>query len=297
MARPISYWYNIIIAEKNTLSNLNDLQPNIDSNQQLLDDLTTPSRVEDWRLWVWCVAVCCYTLDSLLDLFKLELAILARNARIGQLNWYIDVCLNFYQDGYSLIWQNNEFQYTAIVPTARVVKIAAAEENGNQVLLKVAKYSGSNIVPLNTSELFRLDKFWNGTYPFFPGFKPAGITVSIISDVPDDLKLYLKVNYNPLVLTATGESIINPGVFPVEDVVNTYIKNLPFNAFLELCLLVDKIQLVSGVNSAYVLNAEARYGSNPFVAFLERYKAYAGHMAIFSGTPINTTITYVNGNI
>lgn len=56
MARSPQYWYDYMIAEKQTNSNLNNLVPNPDTNQTLLNDLTTPSKVADWRLWIWVVA-------------------------------------------------------------------------------------------------------------------------------------------------------------------------------------------------------------------------------------------------
>tara|TARA_R110000751_G_scaffold214362_2_gene317863 strand:+ start:530 stop:835 length:306 start_codon:yes stop_codon:yes gene_type:complete len=57
MAGTISEIYDSIITEKQTMTSLNDLQPNIDSSQDLLTDLTSSSKVAVWRLWAFITAV------------------------------------------------------------------------------------------------------------------------------------------------------------------------------------------------------------------------------------------------
>lgn len=266
------------------MSNLNELQPNIDSAQKLLTDVTTKSRVARWRLWVWCVAVGAYTLDVLFDLFKLDLEDLVMRNRFGQLPWYVYAAKR-YQHGYSLAWKNNSYQYNVVDENARIIKRAAAEENDEVINMKFAKLSGSLTIPLTLIEK-------NAFKAYMEKVKPAGIDINYITDNPDDLKLYISVLFDPMVLTSSGESIANPGVFPVEDAVNNFIGELTFNGTLELCFANDAIQKASGVISSYITNAQARYGANAFVTFAERYISNAGHLAIYSGAPLSSTITY-----
>lgn len=284
MARSITYWYDIIIAEKDTMSNLNRYQPNADTSQQLLVDVTSTSKVARWRLWIWCVAACAMAFDVILDLFKIELSAIAQNSRYGSLPWYV-VIAKEYQEGYNLIWQNSQYEYIAIDVTAQIITLAASDETTTSVILKVAKTVSGVATPLTTIEKTAFEAYVNRR-------KPGGINVHIISDLPDDLRLYVAVGYNPLMLTSTGESLLTPGTFPVEEAIEAYIQNLPFNGTLELMNVIDAIQLASGVDSAYISNAEARYGSNPFVSFAERYNANAGHLIIDVLNPLNTTITY-----
>ena len=122
--------------------------------------------------------------------------------------------------------------------------------------------------------------------------KPGGVNVHIISNAPDELRLYITINFNPLVLSDTGEPLLSPGIFPVEDAIQEHIKNLPFNGALDLMRVIDVIELVPGVDSAYITDAQARYGANPFVSFSQQYIADAGYLIIDDTTPLSTTITY-----
>ena len=284
MARPITYWYDIIIAEKDTMSNLNRYQPNGDTSQQLLVDITSTSRVARWRLWVWCVAVCAVAFDVVLDLFKIELAAIAQNSRYGSLPWYVVVAKE-YQEGYNLVWQNNQYEYLVTDVSAQIIALAASQETASEVILKVAKVVSGVAQPLTTIEKSAFAAYINRV-------KPGGVNVHIISNSPDQLQLFLTVNYNPLILLNTGEPLLSPGVFPVEDAIQAYIKNLPFNGTLELMRLIDAIEQVPGVDSVYITNALARYGSNAFVSFPQHYTADAGYLIIDPSNLLRTTITY-----
>ena len=57
LARTILEIYDSIIAEKQNMASLNALQPSIDSSQDLLNDLTSSSKVAVWRLWAFITAV------------------------------------------------------------------------------------------------------------------------------------------------------------------------------------------------------------------------------------------------
>lgn len=286
MARSITYWYDYIISEKNTFTSLNVLQPNIDTAQKLLTDITTNSRVARWRLWIWACAACAVALDIIFDLTLMDFENLLKRSRFGTLPWYVGKSFEF-QYGDNLVYQDNEFQYATINTANQIVKRAASEENGNIVNLKVAKLVSNAPVKLAPLEKAAFDAY-------IAKIKPAGISVNIISDDPDEAIFYLKVNYNALLIDSAGQLITSPGTYPVEDAINTYLSNLNynFNGTVELSELIDKVQAAIGVVSAYVIQASARYGTNPYVVFAERYKANAGHMIIASTNPLNTTITY-----
>lgn len=286
MARSITYWYDYIITEKNNLTSLNVLQPNIDSAQTLLTDITSTSRVARWRLWIWACAACAVALDIIFDLTLMDFETLSKRSRFGTLPWYVGKSFEF-QYGDNLVYQNNEFQYPTVNTVNQIVKRAASEENGNTVNLKVAKLVSNVPTKLATLEKAAFDAY-------IAKIKPAGITVNIISDDPDEAIFYLKVNYNALLLDSTGQLITTPGTYPVADAINTYLSNLnyAFNGTVELSELIDKVQEATGVVSAYVIQASARYGSNSYAVFSERYKANAGHMIIAATHPLSSTITY-----
>lgn len=286
MARSAAYWYNYMIAEKNSNASLNSLQPNIDNSQTLLNELTTNSKVARWRLILWVVASCVHALDVVFDLALITFEKLAQNSRFGTLPWYVNQSLK-YQHGDALVFQNNEYQYATVNSALQIVKRAAAQENGNTVNLKVAKLVANLPVKLDPTEKTAFSAY-------IAKIKPAGINVNIISDDPDELRLFIKAYFDPLLLTNTGELISMPGVFPMEDAIKSYLQNLNFNfnGTLDLCELIDAVQSATGITSAFVISASSRYGANPFTLFNDKYQANAGHMIIDSTNPLSSTITY-----
>ena len=273
------------------MSNLNSLQPNVDSSQALLSDVTTTSKIARWRLWVWCVAVAAYALDSLFDLFKIELENISVRSRFGTLPWYVFTAKNF-QYGDALVWVNNQYVYSPVDASHQIIACAAATESGNTVILKVAQFDGVNVLKLTAPQLSAFTDYISDATKV----KPAGVVINIISDDPDQLQLFVNVKYNRLVLDATGQLLSTPGVFPVNDAINQFImylsKPATFNGVLELVNLVDVIQAAIGVEAAYITGALARYGANPFAAFTERYQANAGYLEIDPGTPLSGSVTY-----
>lgn len=286
MARPITYWYDKIVTEKNTFSSLSALTPNVDNAQTLLNDVTTSSRVARWRLWVWAVAACTYALDVVFDLALIAFEALSKKSRFGTLPWYVSKAYEW-QFGDTLVYQNNEYQYATINTLTQIIKRAAAQENGNIVNIKVAKLVGGVPTKLNATEKAAYIAYVNK-------IKPAGITVNIISDDPDEVRLYVKVIFDPLLVDNTGQDLTTPGSYPIRDAINTFLLTLNdnFTGTLELCDLIDAIQKAKGAKFAYMIQASARYGANPFLIFTERYHSNAGHMIIDATNPLSSTITY-----
>ena len=67
MARTVQQIYDEMIAEKESMAVLNTLQPNTDSAQTLLSDLTSSSKVAVWRLIFFVMAVGIWTVEKLFD--------------------------------------------------------------------------------------------------------------------------------------------------------------------------------------------------------------------------------------
>jgi len=267
------------------MSTLNGLVPNPDLAQDLLTDVTTTSKVARWRWFVWIVACGIYALDVLFDLLKIDMEDIAKKSRFGTLPWYVQKSFEF-QFGDVLIQDSNkEWKYATINTANQIIKRAASQEGVNLVVLKVAKLVGGVASPLSSTELSAYDTY-------IKKLKPPGINVSIITDVADELQLYITVNYDPLVLSSTGELLSTPGSYPVIDAVNNYIDNIDFNGVFELMTAVDYLQTAQGVKSVYITSALARYGANPFVAFTQKYLPNAGHLKIDPANDLTVTTTY-----
>lgn len=281
MARTFNQVYDSLIAEKNTMANLNTLQPNIDSSQTLLNDLTTTSKVARWRLDYAVIAIAIVALENLWDSFLALVNLVVANAQPGTPRWYKARVLEF-QLGDALTLVNNRFIYSPVNTVNQIISQCAIVD-GNPVVIKVAKTVSGVLAPLSAPEIVSLNNY-------VQQIKFAGTYTNIVSSPPDELALNLTIYYDPLLLDATGQLILSPGTYPVDDAINTYLKNLEFNGDLVLNKLIDVLQTSKGVANPVLNSASARIGINPFVAFNNKYSSSAGYMILNSGF---TTITYV----
>ncbi len=286
MSRTILEIYDSIITEKQQMSELTELQPAIDSSQNLLNDLTSTSKVALWRLFIFLFAVGVWTHEQLFDAYKLEVDEKIKDAVTGNLRWYRLQCFLF-QYGDSLSFINDRYKYASINPITQIVKRASVSEVGSQLRVKVAKLDGAGIPePLTGTELTAFNNYINQ-------IKFAGTNIAIISSVADEIVIKYTITVNQQVISLTGESLISPGTYPIVDVVNEYIQNLPFDGVLNFTKLTDEIQAIDGVIDPIFKIAEARYGALPFQPVVNNYyRPNAGHLKTSVADPISSTITY-----
>ncbi len=286
MARSINEIYDQMVLEKQNMSTLSGLQPNIDNSQTLLADLTSTSKVAVWRLIFFVVAVAIWVHEVLFDKHAAEIEARANELISGTKEWLRDQCFIF-QYGDELEWDGKKYVYVLLDENKRIIKRSAVIEVNGQVRVKVAKLDGSGLPePLTTSELTAFSAYINKV-------KFAGTNVAIISYSADLLKIHYEITYDPLVMNDSGALISDPSVKPVEVAINGLIQNLPFNGVLNLTKLTDAIQNATGVIDPILISAEARYGSTPFVPIVKSYEANAGHMQIDPAYPLSTTINYM----
>lgn len=285
MARKLTDIYDALALEKSTQQQLTGLAPAVDSAQQLLGDLDSPSKVARWRLFLWVVATAIWAHEVLWDLFRAEVDAIVASAHIGTARWYVRKALEF-QLGYALVNVDGVFQYPTIVPAAQIVKRAAIREAGGLIILKVAKEVSGVVTPLDVAEMTSFTAYVND-------IRMAGVMVNIVSDVPDLLHIGFDVYYDPLLLTPNGALITSPSTFPVEDAINAYISSLPFDGTLVLTHLVDAVQAAVGVVNPVLVAAEAHWGAFPLAPINVSYNSHAGHAAIDPAYPLSSTITYI----
>lgn len=286
MSRSVTEIYDAIIIEKQNLSQLNELQPAIDSSQNLLSDLTSTSKVAVWRLFVYLFSVGVWMHEQIFDQFKEEVNERVKDAATGNLRWYWKQALLF-QFGDQLTYINDKYEYATVDPNNQIVKRAAVFEVGSQIRMKVATLDSAGLPkPLNTTQLTAFNGYINK-------IKFAGANIAIISSDPDIIQIHYNIIVNQQVLSASGESLSVPGTYPVEDVINSYIKDLPFNGVLNFTKLTDKIQEVDGVIDPVYVKSAASYGSLPRQTILKNfYQPNAGHLIISNSAPLSTTLNY-----
>jgi hypothetical protein len=285
MARTIEEIYNALVEEKERLSSLNALQPAIDDSQTLLTNLTTSSKVAIWRLLLWVVAFGIWTHEKVFDLHKQEIEARANELITGVPLWYRDQSLVF-QYGDALVWNGKKYLYDPIDLNKRIIKRCSVIEAAGQVRIKVAKLTSDVPSPLSTEER-------TAFLEYIQKIKFAGTNVAIISEEADKIRVYYKIKRDPLVLASNGELISTPGTFPVNDAIESYIKNLPFDGVFSVTQLTDAVQKAVGVVDPVLISAEAKYGSLAYQNIEMTYESNAGHMAIDEDFPLEATITYV----
>jgi hypothetical protein len=290
MSRTISEIYDAIILEKESNPALTVLDPNAgETASALLAELTSNSKVAIWRLIFWIVSVSIWSLENIFDLFKIEILALGETLVTGTSRWYWKKCFE-YQHGDVLVWNSttSRFEYATTNTAIQIIKRSAVVDLTGLVKIKVAKLSSGSPVSLDNTELTAFTYYMNL-------IKFAGTNIEVISLDADLLRVELTVVIDRLVLLSTGESIANAGTFPVEDSINTYISELPFDGTLSLTALIDAIQKTSGVVNPVLTLATAKplTGTHLTIDPVNGYNASAGYLAVDPSFPLNTSITYV----
>lgn len=285
MARSIEAIYNALVQVKEEQLELTGLAPEMDNAQQLLQDLQTPSRVARWRNVFWVVAAAIWLHERLWDATRVELQAIADSSHIGTLRWYVEKAKQF-QLGYDLTIINNVPAYDVDDPFSRIVERAAGRENGVIVLLKVAKLVGDVVTPLDEGELEAFTAYMDE-------MKMAGTTLNVVSLPADLFKVDLTVFYDPLVLDSAGALILEPSVKPVEDAVNAYLANVPFDGRYRRSALQDAVQAVPSVRDVVVNNLQAKHGLLPYAQVPIHYDAVSGHAKVDPLHPLAATVIYI----
>ncbi|MCT4560805.1 MAG: hypothetical protein N4A41_05445 [Crocinitomicaceae bacterium] len=285
MARTIQEIYNEGVTEKQQLASLQELEPNVDTAQNLLTDVTSNSKTAKWRLMLWVMSYLIRLHELLWDAFKLEMQNKANELITGTRPWHRAETFAF-QFGDTLTWNGAKYTYPVINELNKIVKRVAVIEVGGQVRIKVAKLdSNDQPTPLDNPEYDALQAYWQQ-------IKFAGTNISIVNKPADELHFEVNVYFDPLLMLSDG-SLISDGSKPVENAILNYISELPFNGQLSTAAFIDAIQAAEGVNSPFLVSMEARSNPSPFQPISDFYTAEAGYLTIDPLIPIEDMINYI----
>jgi len=224
----------------------------ISANANLVG-LTSTSKVSIWRLLIFIVAFSIWVLENLFDTHLKEVKEVIQNDKAHRPSWYVTQAKRF-QYGFPLMPDTDKYDNTgftdAQVEDSKIVKYAAATPGGGQVYLKIATEIAGVLAPLSNAEKIAFDGYAKE-------FIDMGVKYIVVNHLPDILLLNIQIFRDPLVLDANGMSILNAN-YPVQDAINEYMKELPFNGELVLAHLVDKLQLAEGVVIPNLVNAESQ---------------------------------------
>jgi hypothetical protein len=256
----------------------NGLIAQVQSDPVLAPLLTSASRVAIWRLWTHVVAVCFWTIEKLQDAFRIETDEKIASLKPGSLRWYAEMARKF-QYGYNLVTEADYYDNTGIddadIEASKIIDSAAVVEQTRGIRIKVAKFDGTDLVPLTDDEMTAFAEYMRRvTY--------AGVKRLPTTAEADSLAGNIDVYYNPLVINSAGGRIDGVTSTPVLDAFKTYLLNLPFNGRFVLQNLVDVLQKVDGVDIIDIREMKAKYALLPYSGFSVEYLPDAGYLRIYA---------------
>lgn len=242
---------------------LAELQSEKDKNTDL-NGLDSASKTSIWLGIFKVIAWVIYNFSLAALLHLQELRDMIANQKVFNLRRYRSEALRF-QYGFDLQNESDRFKTTYTdngsvviateeqVEASKIVKYAACNrviDNGRaKIVMKIAPGNLDDIFPSEVMTAF-------GKY--IEEISPAGDHVTIVNFLPDILKYIGKIKYDPMVLNASGMSILTAG-FPVELAIENFLKNLPFNGELSLQKLEAAILAVDGVEDLQTLLIETKW--------------------------------------
>ncbi|MFC0344060.1 nucleotidyltransferase [Epilithonimonas hispanica] len=243
MARSVDVIYADLLAKKEADENLNAL--------------SSTSKVAIWRLWLWIFAYGSFILETIFDTHKAEVSEALTQLKPHTLRWYRNKVLQF-QFCFDLIEDSDVFDNGSAtdeeIEASKIIKYSAVTESTTEsrLIVKIATEDANGVLAPIPDEV----------YPSFSAYmeeiKDAGVKITVINYLPDILRLQMQIYYDPLLLTADGV-YIRTGRKPVEDALNEFMKELPFNGELILASLVDKLQVTEGVKIPHLVNAQSKW--------------------------------------
>lgn len=218
-----------------------------------LSGLNSQSKVSIYRLIVFIVAFSIWVLENLFDTHKKEVDDIIEAKMPHRPSWYRTKAKAF-QYGFALITDTDKYDNTGYtddqVLDSKIIKYAAVTPSAGQILIKIATEAAGVLAPITPEQKASFDAY-------ILEIADCGVKYIVVNHLPDILLLNLQIFRDPLVLDSTGMSIIN-GNYPVQDAINEYMKELPFNGELVLAHFIDKLQKAEGVVIPHIINAESQ---------------------------------------
>lgn len=285
MARTIAQIYSDIVAYKDSQAPISALAPSADTEQQLLADLNSTSKVAIWRLWAYIVAVATFTHETLWDLFRVEVQAIADSAIVGTLPWYQGMVFAF-QNGDTLTYNSTtgKYGYATINTANQIVKRCSVVEQQDGVLaFKVAKLNGSGLpITLTSGEQTSLALYLKKV-------RFAGTRFTLISGNGDILKITATIYFDGVISDATIKANVAAAV-------TGFIGSLPFNGQFLLSKLIDTIQAVTGVYDVVLASVQTKQLlADPYATITRFHIPVYGYYVIdtTAGNTLADTLTFV----
>ncbi len=230
--------------------------------------LNSTSNVAIFNVWCFVFAVCAWTLENIMDIFKSEVDYTIAQDKSHRPQWYVNKAKEF-QYGYNLVPEQDYYDNTgidpALVAASKIVAYAAMVEEP-YIRMKVAKLSGTNLAKLSAPELAAFIVYMRRVKD--AGVKLHGGTMTSLATItstdPDKLRLVVRAKFNPLVLNSTGARIDGSNPAPLKDAVKSYLQNIDFNGLFSVQKLEKEMLAVDGIDDLKIDGIQTKYGALPF---------------------------------
>lgn len=271
MARSISEIQKEMLFRKEEAAELSALTVLTTEEQANLNNLTSTSKVAIWRLWVYIIAFCIWTLEVIFDLFRIEISEKVKANRPHTQGWYKIKALAF-QYGDALV---DSDEYAIIDEAKKIIKQVAILEGDRKVVVKIATLIGSELSPLIDNDQV------NAFAAYMNKIKDAGTVIEIINKEADKLRVELDFYYDALIVDNDGKLIDTPTESVVKIAIESYLKSLDFDGEFESNKMVDFIQKSAGYKSLKLNFVGFKAGlSNSFSPITRAYQPLSGYMKI-----------------
>jgi hypothetical protein len=279
MARRIDEIYDALNASKASFEELDAFVVSTsvpgstqDNASDLAIDVTSGSKVAVWRLWIWIFAVGSWLVEVLFDRHSSHINEVLDAKRVHTLRWYAEESKK-YQYGYALSWIDNSYQYATSDSDSMIIKYAAASEKNGKVILKLAKDVGGTKTPLSTLEKSAVTEFWSK-------YKDAGVPLEIVSQAADQLKIYITIIRDRLVLDSSNNLLRDNSINPISLAISDFGNSLEFDGLLRLSKLVDAIQAAEGVIDVELTGAWHKPAGGSYSLVNMSVEAVAGYFEL-----------------
>lgn len=266
-----------------------DILTAIASDPALSGNLTSTSVTAVWRLWAYVVAASIWTLEVLMDTFRLEVAEIAAAGKAHTARWYRQKALDYQHGGtlaVGLDTYDNSALTAAQIVAQKIVKAASVTDSGGLLVIKLAKETSGNLAALSVGEL-------NAATAYMNDVKDAGVPLSVLSVAGDKLKVSLTVYYDPTILSSTGARLDGTNSTPIQSAIKSFLKDTPFDGVFVKSALVDAVQQVQGVISPDLTLCEARRNdAASYSAVGVFYTPYSGYL-VFNNESTDLLLTFV----
>lgn len=267
--------------------------------QQIIDTLATNNIVVSnnffsrRRLWTYVVAFCINIHESLFDLLAGDVNTALTDRMAPTREWYANKARAF-QLGYSLIPESDQYDNTALdsatVEASKVVKYAAVIRQINtfgRVLLRIkcAGYNGTDLIQLPSTTVDALKEY-------FDMVGAAGDNISAESNAPDRIYNEWIVDYDPLILSPTGDRLDGSDTDVIRKAIKSFLANgMPvIGGTYVRTFHVDWLQKVPGVVVPRLIVAQVAYGAQPLADIDEEYEPDAGWLRFLNDSDLVITM-------